>query len=173
MTLVGKPDVMFLDEPTSGLDPRSRRTMWDIVRELAAAGTTVFLTTQYLEEADQLADRVAVLDNGRLVGEGSPAELKRVIPGGHVELRLSNPSALEAAAALLDDRAPNVDSESLVIRVPTDGTVTAVRALLNRLEGHSVAVESVSVRTADLDDVFFGLTGHPQAAPRHLEEPVR
>ena len=101
MTLVGNPSVIFLDEPTAGLDPRSRRTMWQIIRELVADGVTIFLTTQYLEEADQLADEVAVLDQGRIVAQGTPAELKRRIPGGHVRLRFSEPQALRSAAAVL------------------------------------------------------------------------
>ena len=86
MTLIGEPRIIFLDEPTAGLDPRSRRVMWDIIRDLVASGVTIFLTTQYLEEADRLADRVAVLDGGRIVAEGTPDELKRLVPGGHVRL---------------------------------------------------------------------------------------
>ena len=103
MTLVGRPRVIFLDEPTTGLDPRSRRTMWEIIRELAAAGVTIFLTTQYLDEADQLADRIAVLDQGRIVAEGTPAELKRRIPGGHVRLQFADPRPLRSASQLLPD----------------------------------------------------------------------
>ena len=101
MTLVGSPRVIFLDEPTTGLDPRGRHTMWDAIRELAADGVTIFLTTQYLDEADQLADRIAVLDRGRIVAEGTPGELKRRIPGGHVRLQFTDPDALHAAARAL------------------------------------------------------------------------
>jgi ABC-2 type transport system ATP-binding protein len=173
MTLVGEPKVIFLDEPTTGLDPRSRRTMWEIVRELSASGVTVFLTTQYLEEADQLADRIAVLDHGRLVGEGTLAELKRVIPGGHVELRLPDPAALAAAARLVGAGNTGHSKDALVLRVPTETSVAALRELLDRLDDNSVPVESVSLHTTDLDDVFFGLTGRSETARHTIEEEVR
>ena len=173
MTLVGEPRVIFLDEPTTGLDPRSRRTMWEIVRELSASGVTIFLTTQYLEEADQLADRIAVLDHGRLVGEGTPAELKRVIPGGHVELHLSDAAALDMAARIIGAENMTQDKEALVVRVPTDGSLSTLRTLLDRLDDHSAAVESVSVHTADLDDVFFALTGRSDTAAHAVEEGER
>jgi len=158
MTLVTRPQVIFLDEPTTGLDPRSRRTMWDIVRELVADGVTVFLTTQYLEEADQLADRIAVLDQGRLVAEGSPDELKRQVPGSHVRLRFPDAVMLDAAARVLNGS--TADDAALTLRVPTDGGVKSVRALLNRLDEYSIDVEEFSVHTPDLDDVFLALTGH-------------
>jgi ABC-2 type transport system ATP-binding protein len=173
MTLVGEPRVIFLDEPTTGLDPRSRRTMWEIVRELSASGVTIFLTTQYLEEADQLADRIAVLDRGRLVGEGTPAELKRVIPGGHVELRLSDATALDMAARIIGAENMTQDKDASVVRVPTDGSLSTLRTLLDRLDDHAAAVESVSVHTADLDDVFFALTGRSDTAARAVEEGER
>ncbi|WP_062434429.1 ATP-binding cassette domain-containing protein [Herbidospora daliensis] len=157
MTLVGRPQIIFLDEPTTGLDPRSRRTMWEIIRELVADGTTVFLTTQYLEEADQLAGRVAVLDHGRLVAEGTPAELKRRVPGSHVRLRFADRTALDAAARVLAGSTP--DDDDLTLRVPGDGGVRALRALLDRLDAHGVEVGELSVHTPDLDDVFLSLTG--------------
>jgi len=158
MTLVTRPQIIFLDEPTTGLDPRSRRTMWDIVRELVADGVTVFLTTQYLEEADQLADRIAVLDQGRLVAEGTPGELKRQVPGSHVRLRFPDVVALGAAARVLTGSI--VDDADLTLRVPGDGRAKSLRALLNRLDEHSIDVEEFSVHTPDLDDVFLALTGH-------------
>ena len=157
MTLVGDPEVIFLDEPTTGLDPRSRRTMWDIIRELVAAGTTILLTTQYLEEADQLAHRVAVLDGGRIVAEGTPAELKARIPGGHIELAFAGRAELDAAAALL---APaGRDDDALTLQLAGDGRVSTLRALLRQLEDASVEVEALTVHTPDLDDVFLALTG--------------
>jgi len=158
MTLVTRPQIIFLDEPTAGLDPRSRRTMWDIVRELVADGVTVFLTTQYLEEADQLAGRIAVLDQGHLVAEGSPDELKRQVPGSHVRLRFSDVVALDAAARILNGS--TADDAALTLQVPSDGGVKSLRALLNRLDEHSIDVEEFSVHTPDLDDVFLALTGH-------------
>ncbi|WP_169950540.1 ATP-binding cassette domain-containing protein [Microbispora sp. H11081] len=157
MTLVGEPRIIFLDEPTTGLDPRSRRTMWEIIRELVAGGTTVFLTTQYLEEADQLADRIAVLDQGRLVAEGTAGELKRRMPGSHVRLRFTGRHELDAAARILPGSTR--DDEELTLRVPGDGGVRSLRALLDELDAHSVDVEELSVHTPDLDDVFLALTG--------------
>src|SRR5580698_8836556 len=158
MTLVTRPQIIFLDEPTTGLDPRSRRTMWTIVRELVADGVTVFLTTQYLEEADQLADQIAVLDQGRLVAEGTPDELKRKVPGSHVRLRFADLAALDGAARVLTGAMR--DDEDLTLRVPGDGGAKSVRALLARLDEHSIEVEEFSVHTPDLDDVFLALTGH-------------
>ena len=158
MTLVGRPRIIFLDEPTTGLDPRSRRTMWTIVRELVADGMTIFLTTQYLEEADQLADRIAVLDQGKLVAQGTPDELKRQIPGSHVRLRFADAARLDSAARVLTGSTP--DHEGLVLRVPSDGGVKSVRFVLDRLDEYAIEVEEFSVHTPDLDDVFLALTGH-------------
>ncbi|PGH42564.1 ABC transporter [Micromonospora sp. WMMA1996] len=159
MTLVGDPKIIFLDEPTTGLDPRSRRTMWSIVRDLVADGVTVFLTTQYLEEADQLADRIAVLDRGRLVAQGTPEELKRLVPGTHVRLRFATAADLDAAAGVFPEAAR--DDDALALRVPADGGTKSLRAVLDRLDEHSLSAEGCSVHTPDLDDVFLALTGHP------------
>jgi ABC-2 type transport system ATP-binding protein len=158
MTLVGAPRIIFLDEPTTGLDPRSRRTMWEIVRGLVADGVTVFLTTQYLDEADQLADRIAVLDQGRLVAQGTSEELKRQVPGSHVRLRFASVHELDAAARVL--AGATRDDENLTLRVPSDGGVKSLQALLGRLNDHSIDAEELSVHTPDLDDVFLALTGN-------------
>jgi ABC-2 type transport system ATP-binding protein len=166
MTLVGDPKVIFLDEPTTGLDPRSRRTMWEIIRDLVAGGVTILLTTQYLDEADQLADRVAVLDSGRFVAQGTADELKRRVPGGHLRLRFADDSALHRAAGALD--VSTVDSEALALQVPTDGTVLALRAVLDRLDAAAVEVDELTVHTPDLDDVFLTLTGHRTAQAKEL-----
>jgi ABC-2 type transport system ATP-binding protein len=162
MGLMGNPRVVFLDEPTTGLDPRSRQTMWQIVRELAADGVTIFMTTQNLDEADHLADRIALLDDGKLIADGTPAELKRLIPGGHISLRFADAAELEAAVRLLGD--VRRDDEGLTLQVPSDGSFASLRALIDRFDGQSVAVESLAIHTPDLDDVFFSLTGKPKTA---------
>jgi ABC-2 type transport system ATP-binding protein len=158
MTLIGSPRIVFLDEPTTGLDPRSRRTMWQIIRDLVAGGITIFLTTQQLEEADELADRIALLDGGRFVAEGTADELKRRIPGGHISLQFADAHALDVAARTL--RAQSRDDSALTLTVPSDGGVRSLRAVLDLLDSAAVAVERLSVHTPDLDDVFFALTGH-------------
>jgi ABC-2 type transport system ATP-binding protein len=156
MTLIGRPRVIFLDEPTTGLDPRSRRLMWQIVRELVAGGVTIFLTTQQLAEADELADRIAVLDGGKLVAVGTPDELKRGLPGGHVRLIFHGKPDLDRAA---DAVSPTTrDDEALALRVPSDGGVRALRDLLDRLDRAGVEVASLEVHTPDLEDVFHALT---------------
>jgi ABC-2 type transport system ATP-binding protein len=159
MTLVGDPRIIFLDEPTTGLDPRSRHTMWQIIRDLAARGVTILLTTQYLEEADQLANRIAVLDQGKLVAEGTPDELKRLIPGGHIRLQFADANGLESAAHRLSEGAR--DDNELTLQIPTDGSVRQLRAVLDQLDHEALAVNGVSVHTPDLDDVFFAITSQP------------
>jgi len=158
MTLVGDPRIIFLDEPTAGLDPRSRRTMWQVIHDLVDDGVTIFLTTQYLEEADRLAGRIAVLDRGRLVAEGTPSELKRLVPGGHIRLEFADSGEMEKAARRFPDASR--DEEALALLVPSDGGVGSLRSLLDQLEAASIDVAGLSVRTADLDDVFLSLTGH-------------
>jgi ABC-2 type transport system ATP-binding protein len=157
MTLVSDPRIIFLDEPTTGLDPRSRRTMWQIVRNLARGGVTIFLTTQYLEEADQLADRIALLDRGTLIAQGTPDELKRMIPGGHVRLRFTLPGTLRRAREVIA-RPGRADEEALTLEIPTSGSVPELRAILTCLDDHGIDAAEVSVHSPGLDDVFLALT---------------
>ncbi|MEV6261066.1 ATP-binding cassette domain-containing protein [Streptomyces sp. NPDC051784] len=156
MTLVGDPRIIFLDEPTTGLDPRSRHNMWTAIRELVAGGVTVFLTTQYLDEADELADRIAVLHDGKIAAEGTAEELKRLVPGGHVRLRFTDPDLYRSAVAALPGA--TADTEALSLQIPSDGTQRDLRAVLDRLDGAGVEADELTVHTPDLDDVFFALT---------------
>jgi ABC-2 type transport system ATP-binding protein len=167
MTLIGDPRIIFLDEPTAGLDPRSRRVMWQTIKDLVAGGVTIFLTTQYLEEADRLAHRIGVLDRGVLVAEGTPNELKRLVPGGHIRLSFDDVAELERAASAFDGASR--DDESLSLQIPSDGAIRSLRAVLDRLDAGSIDVGELSVETPDLDDVFLSLTGdahHEKAAIR-------
>ncbi|MFF6808013.1 ATP-binding cassette domain-containing protein [Streptomyces sp. NPDC012616] len=166
MTLVGSPRIIFLDEPTTGLDPRSRHNMWGVIRELVLDGVTVFLTTQYLEEADQLADRIAVLNDGKIVAEGSAEELKRLVPGGHVRLRFSDPASYESAATALGEATR--DDEALALQLPSDGSQRELRAVLDWLDAAGIEADELTLHTPDLDDVFFALTG-----PDQTKETVR
>ncbi|MFP3986279.1 ATP-binding cassette domain-containing protein [Streptomyces sp. E11-3] len=170
MTLVGNPRIIFLDEPTTGLDPRSRHNMWGIIRELVSGGVTVFLTTQYLEEADELADRIAVLSDGRIAAEGSADELKRLIPGGHVRLRFSDPAAYQSAAVAL--REVTRDDEALSLQILSDGSQRELRAILDWLDSAGIEADELTVHTPDLDDVFFALTGGTNV-PNQPKETVR
>ncbi|MGW1956229.1 ATP-binding cassette domain-containing protein [Streptomyces sp. NPDC001920] len=170
MTLVGSPRIIFLDEPTTGLDPRSRHTMWQIVRELVSDGVTVFLTTQYLEEADELADRIAVLNGGRIAAEGTAEELKRLIPGGHVRLRFTDPTAYENAASALSEM--RRDDTALTLQIPSDGSQRELRSLIDWLDAAGIEADELTVHTPDLDDVFFALTDE-EGVPHQPEETTR
>jgi len=163
--LVGRPSVIFLDEPTTGLDPRSRQAMWDVITSLVDAGTTVFLTTQYLEEADRLADRIAVIDGGRMVAEGTPAQLKARVADQRLDMVLADAQAFEEVARSLGDRAIVSDASRSLVGVATDGSAAHVRALLDEIDPRCCAVERFSVHSATLDDVFLALTGHTAARP--------
>ncbi|MCX5612992.1 MULTISPECIES: ATP-binding cassette domain-containing protein [unclassified Streptomyces] len=171
MTLVGNPRIIFLDEPTTGLDPRSRHTMWGIIRELVSDGVTVFLTTQYLEEADELADRIAVLNDGKIAAQGTAEELKRLIPGGHVRLRFADPAAYQSAASAL--REVTRDDEALALQIPSDGSQLQLRSILDRLDSAGIEADELTVHTPDLDDVFFALTGGGTTIPNQPKESVR
>jgi ABC-2 type transport system ATP-binding protein len=159
MTLIGNPRVVFLDEPTTGLDPGARRTMWAAIRNLVADGVTILLTTQYLEEADELADRIALLDQGSLVAEGTSDELKRLIPGGHIRLQFAGHADLDAAARTIAGSIRHDDA--LALQIPSDGDIRSIRTVLDHLEAASIDVGTLSVHTPDLDDVFLALTGSP------------
>jgi ABC-2 type transport system ATP-binding protein len=166
MTLVGDPRIIFLDEPTTGLDPRSRHTMWQIIRDLVTDGVTIFLTSQNLQEADQLADRIAVLDQGKLVAQGTPDELKRLVAGGHICLQFVDIKGLESAARALNGSTR--DDDALTLQVPSDGGVRSLRAVLDQLDAELIEVDTLSIHTPDLDDVFFALTSHPTTQERTL-----
>ncbi|MFF3689355.1 ATP-binding cassette domain-containing protein [Streptomyces sp. NPDC002187] len=170
MTLVGTPRIIFLDEPTTGLDPRSRHNMWQIIRELVSDGVTVFLTTQYLEEADELADRIAVLNDGKIAAEGTAEDLKRLIPGGHVRLRFADPAAYQSAALAL--REVTRDDEELALQIPSGGSQRELRSLLDWLDAAGIEADELTVHTPDLDDVFFALTGGADV-PNQSKETVR
>jgi ABC-2 type transport system ATP-binding protein len=165
--LVGHPSVIFLDEPTTGLDPRSRQAVWQVVGDLAGSGVSVFLTTQYLEEADRLADRIAVLDGGRVVADGTSTQLKEQVAGHRLDLVLADAVAFEEVARRLDDRATQRDPGRLTIGVATDGSAAQVRALLDEVDPTRRAVDRFAVHSATLDDVFLALTGHPTDQPEH------
>ena len=159
-SLVGHPAVIFLDEPTTGLDLRSRQAMWEVIDGLVGSGITVFLTTQYLEEADQLASRIAVLDDGRIVAEGTPDELKRRVAGQRLDLTLADAWTFEEVARTLGDRVVRSDASRLTIGVATDGSAAHARALLDEVDPRCRAVERFAIHSATLDDVFLALTGH-------------
>ncbi|WP_405603309.1 ATP-binding cassette domain-containing protein [Streptomyces sp. NBC_00081] len=172
MTLVGNPRIIFLDEPTTGLDPRARHNMWGIIRELVTDGVTVFLTTQYLDEADELADRIAVLNNGKIAAEGSADELKRLIPGGHIRLRFTDPDAYQNAASAMSGSSR--DDEALTLQIPSDGSQRDLRSILDRLDSTGIEADELTVHTPDLDDVFFALTTtNVPAQPNQPKETVR
>jgi ABC-2 type transport system ATP-binding protein len=172
--LLGDPQVIFLDEPTTGLDPRARRAMWEVVSGLAAGGVTVLLTTQYLDEADRLADSIAVLDTGRIVAEGSARDLKQRVGGVRLDLEAADALAFDALVDHLGTRAIWPDRATLTIGTPTDGSAAAARAVLDELDPDRVRIARFELRTASLDDVFMTLTGSPPARPspgtRHAPE---
>jgi ABC-2 type transport system ATP-binding protein len=159
MSLMGQPRIIFLDEPTTGLDPHSRREMWQVIRNLVADGVTIFLTTQYLEEADQLADRIAVLHNGKIVAAGTPGEMKQLAPGGHIQLRFADRHGLAAAARAVPGG--KIDTDQLTLQVPSDGSVGTLKQLLDQFDDQAIGIDELAIHTPDLDDVFFALTGHP------------
>jgi ABC-2 type transport system ATP-binding protein len=169
-SLVTPPQVLFLDEPTTGLDPRGRQAMWQVVGDLAGSGVTIFLTTQYLEEADRLADRIAVIDGGRVVADGTATQLKERVAGQRLDLVLTDADAFADVAGLLGGRILQRDPGRLTIGVATDGSAAQVRALLDELDPTGAAVTRFAVHTATLDDVFLALTGRGAGRPETEKE---
>jgi ABC-2 type transport system ATP-binding protein len=169
-SLVGQPSVIFLDEPTTGLDPRSRQAVWQVVGGLARSGVTIFLTTQYLEEADRLADRIAVLDGSRVVADGTSARLKDRVAGHRLDLVLADTAAFEDVARFLDGRAVQRDPGRLTLGVATDGSAARVRALLDEVDPTRRAVQRFALHSATLDDVFLALTGRSAGRPENDKE---
>jgi len=160
-SLMGHPEVIFLDEPTTGLDLRSRQAMYEVITGLAESGVTIFLTTQYLAEADLLASRVSVLDGGRIVADGSPGQLKRQVGGQRLDIVLGTPQALEEAGRRLGQRVVHWDRAVLTLGVSTDGTAARVRDVLDEIDPDRTQISRFAVHAASLDDVFLALTGHP------------
>ena len=171
--LVGSPEVIFLDEPTTGLDPRARQAMWEVVTGLTEAGVTVFLTTQYLDEAERLADTIAVLDRGRIVAEGSARELKQRVGGTRLELQLADESSFDELSDYLGRRAVHADRSTLTIGTATDGSASDARALFDELDPERMRIARFELRTASLDDVFLTLTrDHTQTGTRTRESEI-
>lgn len=168
MSLIASPPVIFLDEPTTGLDPRSRQTMWDIVKQLAKSGTTILLTTQYMEEADQLADQIVVIDDGKVIAEGTPDELKGRVGSDRLEITISKKSNFETAKSAIQGKSLKADESRRVLSVASKGGVKKLKEILQNLESANVEVDSVSLHRPTLDDVFLTLTGH--AATKEVEE---
>jgi len=175
-SLIGRPPVLVLDEPTTGLDPRSRIEVWELVRTLVAEGTTVLLTTQYLEEADRLAAQIAVLDHGRVIEHGTPAALKARVGGQTLDVRPAERAQLQQVAAIMAQvtgATPTQDGDGGMVSVPVDSRLAgsqALTAVAHRLEQAGIAVTEVGLRLASLDEVFLALTGH---RPAQLEEERR
>jgi ABC-2 type transport system ATP-binding protein len=168
MSLIASPPIIFLDEPTTGLDPRSRLTMWDMIKKLVEGGTTILLTTQYMDEADQLADDIVVIDSGKVIAKGTPDSLKARVGSDRLEITISKKSDLETAKKAIDGKSLQVDEEKYMLSIATKGGIAELKKVLAKLEEAKVQVESVELRRPTLDDVFLTLTGH--AATKETSE---
>jgi ABC-2 type transport system ATP-binding protein len=162
MSLIGNPSIIFLDEPTTGLDPQGRLAMWKIIKNLAITGITVFLTTQYLDEADQLADHIAILNDGKIIAKGSPAELKKLLPHGHFELKFQDEKEISQARDLLCGYSTSFSEENQSMKVVTDGTIKQMIDILNRLENANIHVAEFTQKLPTLEDVFLTIIGEKQ-----------
>jgi ABC-2 type transport system ATP-binding protein len=175
VSLVGRPWVLFLDEPSSGLDPRGRRQLWQTIRQLLEDGTAVLLTTQYLEEADQLADQIVVIDRGRILANGTPDQLKAQVGGDRLQLRLAIPTAANHAAELVADLgsgAPHVDAQAGEVTVPIADGIAILPEVVRRLDAAGLALSDLALRRPTLDDVFLSLTGRATQPPDPPEAPA-
>jgi ABC-2 type transport system ATP-binding protein len=171
MSLIARPPIIFLDEPTTGLDPRSRLVMWDIIKGLVKGGTTILLTTQYMDEADQLADEIIVIDNGKLIAAGTASQLKSKVGSDRLELTISKKSDFEAAKKVVANKSLQADTERRVLSVATKGGVKELKEHLLKLEKAKIDVDSVELRRPTLDDVFLSLTGH--SATNEVASPAK
>lgn len=169
MSLIASPPIIFLDEPTTGLDPRSRMTMWSMIRKLAESGTTILLTTQYMEEADQLADNIIVIDEGKVIAEGTADELKSQVGSDRLELTIAKQSSFAKAQKIVDGESLKADEETRTLSIATKEGVDSLRQVLQLLDDAKIVVENVSLRRPTLDDVFLSLTGHAST----IEEEVK
>jgi ABC-2 type transport system ATP-binding protein len=165
VSLIAAPPIIFLDEPTTGLDPRSRLIMWDIIEQLVAAGTTILLTTQDMDEADRLADKIVVLDGGKIIAEGTSDELKQRVGSERLEITIAEASSFETAKRVVDGEGLHLDSKTRTLSLATKGGVHQLKQVLSRLEEAGVGVENVSFHRPTLDDVFLTLTGHTTEQP--------
>jgi daunorubicin resistance ABC transporter ATP-binding subunit len=175
ISLAGHPQVLFLDEPSSGLDPRGRRHLWQTIRQLVDAGTAVLLTTQYLEEAEQLAGQIVVIDRGRVLAHGTPDQLKSQVGGDRLQLRLAHPATARRAAGLVADLGsgpPQVDAQAGQVTVPLSDGVAVLPEVVRRLDAAGLAPSDLVVRRPTLDDVFLSLTGHASQQPDPLNGPA-
>lgn len=168
ISLIATPPILFLDEPTTGLDPRSRLTMWDIIKELSSLGTTILLTTQYMEEADQLADKITVIDEGKVIAEGTAEELKQKIGKERLEIVIAKNNSIDEARKLLRDDVV-VDEKKRTLTVPMSDGVGEVKEVLDRLASGNIELEALSLHKPTLDDVFLTLTGHVATADAEEE----